>query len=388
MNVYLDWNATAPPLPGALEAMRVAEREAWGNPSSVHAHGRAARARVEDARAAVAELARADARDVLLTSGGTEANNIAVRAPFVGARVGAAEPPGGLGASPKVPVLVTSRLEHPSILRVAEALEHEGAARVVWVRAREDGTIDLEDLERAIAAGGVRLVCLQAVNPETGVIQPVADAAKLARAHGAKLHVDAVQAWGRVHFDASLADSVSVAAHKIRGPKGVGALVTKQGLSLAPVLLGGSQERGLRPGTVDGILCAGLAAAVRHAETGPARYADVAALRDELERALTSMPIAPKVNCSGPLAPHVTNLSFPGWRGPELVAALDLEGVSASSGSACAAGTPEPSSVLRAMLGEERAASAVRLSLGETTAPSDVKDAVDAFARILARSRT
>jgi len=382
MNVYLDWNATAPPLEASLAAMREAEREAWANPSSVHAHGRAARARVEGARAAVAELSGADPRDVLLTSGGTEANNLAIRSAFA-------------GRTDEARVLVTSRLEHPSVLRVAEALEREGLARVVWVRPLEDGRLDLEDLERALASGpggpagippgGPRLVTVQAVNPETGVIQAVGEVARLAHRHGALCHVDAVQAWGRVAWDASAADSMSLAAHKMRGPKGIGALVTRPGHHVEPVLLGGAQERGLRPGTVDPVACAGLAAAARHARTGPARYAEVLLLRDELERRLMALSLGARRNGTAPRAPHVTNLSWPGWKGPELVAALDLEGVSASSGSACSAGTTEPSSVLRAMVGEERAASAVRLSMGETTTAADVAEAVRAFERVLAR---
>jgi cysteine desulfurase len=382
MGVYLDWNATAPPLPEVVLAMADAAREAWANPASVHAHGRSARAQVEGARAAVAELCSADPRDVILTSGGTEANNLAIRSPFC--------PPPGLpprsgGGGPATPVLIASRLEHPSVTRVAEALELEGSARIAWVRAKEDGTLDLEDLERVLAADATRLVCIQAVNPETGVIQPVAEVARLARARGARVHVDAVQSWGRVDLDMSGADTWSLAAHKIRGPKGIGALVARPGLHLAPVLLGGPQERGLRPGTVDPVASAGLAVAARHARSGPTRYAEVAPLRDALERALTARATAPTVNGTARRAPHVTNLSFPGWRGPELVAALDLEGVSVSSGGACSAGTSEPSPVLRAMLGEERAASAVRLSLGETTTPADVDAALAAFERVLAR---
>jgi cysteine desulfurase len=379
--VYLDWNATAPPLEASLDAMREASVEAWGNPSSVHAHGRLARSRVEDARAAVAELCGADPRDVLLTSGGTEANNLAIRSAF-SVKAG--------NAKDGAPRLVTSRLEHPSVLRVSEALEREGAARLAWVRPREDGRLDLEDLERALAEGqgrgGARLVTVQAVNPETGVIQPVREVAAMAHAHGALCHVDAIQAWGRVELDASLADSMSLAAHKMRGPKGIGALVTRPGLVLEPVLLGGSQERGIRPGTVDPIACAGLAVVARHARSGPARYREVERLRDELERALLEKDPKPQRNGTGPRAPHVTNLSFAGWKGAELVAALDLEGVSTSSGSACSAGTTEPSTVLRAMVGDARAASAIRLSLGETTTKADVEEVVRVFERVLRRA--
>jgi cysteine desulfurase len=285
-----------------------------------------------------------------------------------------------------LPALVTSSLEHPSILRVAEALEREELLRIEWVRPLEDGRLDLDDLQRALGADGVRLVCMQAVNSETGVVQPVAEAVGLAHRHGALCHVDAVQAWGRVEFDAAAPDSVSLAAHKIRGPKGIGALITRPGLHLEPVLRGGAQERGLRPGTVDPVACAGLAAAARHARRGPERYLAVAVLRDQLETRLRAFPSAPRLNGTARRAPHVTNLSWPGWKGAELVAALDLEGVSVSSGSACSAGTTEPSSVLLAMVGRERAASAVRLSLGESTTVADIDGAVAAFERVLARA--
>ncbi len=371
--LYLDWNATAPPLEAALAAMHDAARDAWGNPASVHAHGRAARARVEDAREAVGALAGADPRDVLFTSGGTEANNIALRSAFAGKR--AAD-----GA-----VLVTSRLEHPSVTRVAEALEAEGAAQVRWVAVMGNGQIDLADLERALAAGGAVLVAVQAVSSETGVIQPIAEVLAMARSRNVRVHVDAVQAWGKIAELAAAADTRSLAAHKFRGPKGIGALVARPGLRLLPVLVGGSQERGLRPGTVDPVAAAGLAAAARHAAEGPARYAKLAPLRDRLETALVAL--GGQVNGEGaPRTPHVTNLAWAGWRGPELVAALDLAGVSVSSGSACSAGTGEPSPVLRAMVGEERAGASVRVSMGETTTLEDVDRATAIFAQVAVRA--
>jgi cysteine desulfurase len=381
VRVYLDWNATSPPLEEALDAMRAAAREAWGNPASVHAHGRAARARVEEARAAVAELSLSDPRDVVLTSGATEANNIAIRSAFPAKGRSAREH----GAAS--PVLVTSRLEHPSVVEVAEALERAGLARVRWVDVSEDGQVVTEDLARALAEErDARLVALQAVNHETGVIQPVAEVSSLCRAYGVPLHVDAVQAWGRVPFEPRIAETLSLAAHKIRGPKGIGALIARPGVLLSPVLVGGAQERGLRPGTVDPVAASGLAVAARHARTGPSRYARIAPLRDELERALLALSSGVRVNGVAPRAPHVVNLSWPGFGGPEFVAALDLEGVSVSSGSACSAGTSEPSPVVRAMLGDERAACALRISLGESTTREEVTRAVQAFASVVARA--
>ena len=375
--VYLDWNATTPPLPEALDAMREVASRTWGNPSSIHADGRAAQAVVEAARAAVAELTGGDARDVLLTSGGTEANNIAVRSAF---------------ESRDAAWLLTSRLEHPSVARVAEALAREGRARVRWLRVTADGVLDLEDLEAALgeARGAVALVTAQAVNHETGVVQPVREVIALAHAAGARVHIDAVQAWGKLPTgDLAAADTASLAAHKIRGPKGVGALVARAGLRLLPVLLGGAQEKGVRPGTVDPALAAGLGVAARRARTGSERHAGIAALRDALEGSLLKLidgERAPRVVGSpGQRASHVSTLVWPGWVGAELVAALDLEGLSVSSGAACSAGTVEPSPVIAAMLGEGLAASSVRASLGEATAEADVAEAIEAFRRVLAR---
>jgi cysteine desulfurase len=362
--VYLDWNATSPPLDAVIEAMSAAAKETWANPSSVHAFGRAARSVVEDAREAVAALFAVDARDVVLTSGGTESNNLALHAAHT---------------------LFTSRLEHPSVVRVAEALERGGSARVHWLRVLEGGTIDLADLEAALAAAAPgATVALQAVNGETGVVQPVQDAIVLSRRFGARVHVDAVQAVGKIPNLAALrADTISLAAHKIRGPKGIGALVTSPGLRVEPVLVGGSQERGVRPGTVDVVAARGFAVAAAH--VSPDRHAAIAPRRDRLERGLLEAFDGARVNGAAPRVAHVTNVSVPGWAGPELVAALDVEGVACSSGSACSAGTNEPSPAILAMLGAERAASAVRFSLGETTTDDDVTFALDAITRVAKR---
>ncbi len=376
-HVYLDWNATTPPHPAVLEAMRAAAEVAWANPASVHGPGRRARAFVEEAREAVAALVGFDARDVLLTSGGTEANNLALALPFG---------PVGEGSRPRA--LLVSRIEHPSIVRTAEELARRGVV-VGWVEPLPSGVVPAsafaEAAERIGAEADVRLLVLQAVNHETGVVQPVAEVAALAHARGALLHVDAVQAVGRLSPEAwARADLVSVAAHKIRGPKGIGALCTRAGLKVRPLLFGGAQERGVRPGTQDPIACAGFAEAARHARVdGPSAYARVAELRDRLQAALVDLGGVP--NGEPPRAPHVVNLSWPGWRGDELCAALDLEGVAISSGSACSAGTAEPSPVLTAMVGVARAASATRLSLGEETTPDEVTRAIEAFRRVIAR---
>jgi len=361
--LYLDWNATTPPHPLVLEAMHAARSFAWANPASVHAAGRRARAALDDARAELAALLERDPRDVVFTSGGTEANNLALA-----------------GAT----TLITSRLEHPSVTRVAEASAERGLD-VRWVRARPDGQIDLEALERAlepVTAGSV--VAVAAVNHETGVVQPLREVSELVRAAGARLHVDAVQAVGRLPKNVWLfGDTLAVAAHKLRGPKGIGALATRPGLVPRPVLLGGSQERGLRPGTVDAIAAVGFAAAVRRAEESAARYAALAPLRDSIERTLGD---AVGVNGhESPRAHHVSSLVFDGRRGDELVAALDLEGVRVSAGSACTAGTSEPSAVIAAMHDRARALATLRVSLGEDTTGPEVTEFIGTLARILRR---
>jgi cysteine desulfurase len=361
---YLDWNATTPPHPDVLAAMRAAAERAWANPSSVHAHGRAARAVVEDARAAVAALAGTDARDVVFTGGGTEANNLALRSAKAGARI------------------LTSRLEHPSITRVAEALEREGRASVHWVAVTPDGTIDLDDLRAALVPGA--LVTVQAVNHETGIVQPVAAVIELARAAGARVHVDAVQAWGKIEVPGGW-DTASIAPHKIRGPKGIGALACREGVTIDAVLLGGAQEKGVRPGTVDATLAAGFGKAAELARTSVARWAALSGKRDRIEAALIELgarAVADKML----RAPHVVSTVWPGWTGAELVAALDLEGVSVSSGAACSAGTVEPSPVLLAMLGTDDAKRGLRLSIGDATTEDEIAHALDAFTRVSARS--
>lgn len=375
--IYLDWNATTPPHPEVLAAMLRVWEQGWANPASVHGPGRRARAHVDQAREAVAALAGApfEARDVVLTSGGTEANNLALAHAFAA--------PGG--------ALVTSRIEHPSVVRAAEELALRGVV-VVWAAPSPSGRVEAaavaEAIDRAASSAEVRLVTLQAVNHETGVIQPVAEVATLVHARGALLHVDAVQALGRLDPEAWRgADLLALAAHKLRGPKGIGALVPRPGVALRPLLFGGAQERGLRPGTQDAAAAAGLAVAADRAAAGPRRYAAIVPLRDRLEAELLRLgPRPPIRNGEGPRAPHVANLSWPGWRGDELCAALDLEGVAVSSGSACAAGTAEPSPVLWAMVGEARAASAVRVSLGEETTAADVDEALARWSRVVSRA--
>jgi cysteine desulfurase len=386
--LYLDWNATTPPHPDVVAAMARASSEVWGNPASVHGPGRRAKALVEDAREAVAALVGLDARDAVLTSGGTEANNLALWHAFADGL-----PPRGKRERPAA--LVVSHIEHPSVVRMAEHLGELGVV-VAWVGPAPSGAVPVEAVAEALdwasARAEVRLVALGAVNHETGVIQPVEAVAALCRARGVPLFVDAVQAAGKLAPSTwAGADLVSLAGHKIRGPKGIGALVTRPSVRLSRMLFGGSQERGLRPGTQDPVACAGLAVAAERARSGPARYAALGPLRDLLEGELVRVGkaagVVPSRNGAGDRAPHVLNMSWPGWRGDELCAALDLERVAVSSGSACSAGTAEPSPVLAAMVGAEQALAAVRVSLGEDTTAEDVREAASRWARVLGRSR-
>ncbi|HHH31164.1 MAG TPA: cysteine desulfurase [Polyangiaceae bacterium] len=375
--IYLDHNATTPPHPRVLEAMMDVARRTWANPASVHRPGQRARAELDRCRAAVAALVGLHPRDCVLTSGGTEANNLALWQAFAS----------GDDAARREGALLVSRIEHPSVTATAEELGRRGV-EVRWLDVDPSGRVEARTVADALDRGPARLVALMAVNHETGVIQPVAEVAELARAHGAQLLVDAVQAVGRLEPSTwAGADMVTVAAHKIRGPKGIGALLTRPGIKLRPFLRGGEQERGLRPGTQDAALAAGFRVAAERAKDGAARYAALDTLRDRLEHELVVCArragLVVQRNGEGPRAPHVINLSWSGWQSAELCAALDLEGVALSSGSACSAGTASPSPVIMAMHGPERAASAVRISLGEDTTEADVDGAVRAFGRVL-----
>ena len=341
----LDANATEPLRPEAREAV-LAALDLPGNPSSVHAGGRAARRVLEDARARVAARFGARPQDVVFTSGGTEANALAVR---------------GLSAGRGVLVGAT---EHPAVLRAAPD------AALLPVLA--DGRLDLEALEAALADGGPALVCLMAANNETGVLHPLAEASAICRRHGALLHVDAVQAAGRVPVSLEGADSLAISGHKMGGPKGAGALLLRPGLDPAPILAGGGQERGRRGGTEPLPAIAGLAAAAGAAR--PEDAARLAALRDAIEAGIASL--APEARFPGqgaPRLPNTTSILLPGVAAETQVIALDLAGVLVSAGAACSSGKVGASHVLAAMgLGPD-AACAIRVSL-PWNAPGDAAE--------------
>jgi cysteine desulfurase len=375
--VYLDSNATAPLRAKAREAA-LAAMETTGNPSSVHAEGRAARRIVEDARNQVARLAGISSRCVTFVSGGTEAANAALN-PLFG---------GGPNAAP-LERLIVSAGEHPCVLS-----GHRFPAAEV-APLRPDGRVDLDWLDAACRRPGRALVALQGANNETGVIQPVAEAAALVHAAGGFLFCDAVQMAGRMASDVATLgpDALMLSAHKMGGLKGAGALVmSREGLSLgAPFMRGGGQERGARAGTESVAAIAAFGAAARESlaelDSEPAR---LTGLRDRLALAVRS--VAADAAIFGETAPRLPNtvcFAVPGVEAATLMIALDLAGVAVSSGSACSSGKVTPSHVLAAMgVTPELARGAIRLSLGFASSEADVDRFAHAFASVIARMRT
>ena len=373
--IYLDHNATTPVDPEVLEAMLPFLREGFGNPSSLHWFGQRARAAVEEARARVASLVGAEPPEIVFTGGGSESDNAALRGV-----AGRARPP-RLG-------IVCSAVEHHAVLNVAKALRDEGRP-VEIARVGEDGVLDLAHLAAKVGET-TALVSIMLANNETGVLQPVPEASRLARACGALVHCDAVQGAGKVGIDVREldVDLLSLSAHKLYGPKGVGALYVRRGTPLVALVRGGAQERNRRAGTenVPGVVGFGVAADIarrRRVEDA----ARLAALRDRFEERLLGIEGARR-NGGNPRVPNTTNVSFEGVDAEALLIALDLEGIAVSTGAACAAGGVEPSHVLRAMgLPPERVQSSLRLSLGRGTTEAEVHRAADVITAVVARQR-
>lgn len=373
--VYLDHNATTPLDPRVLEAMAPVLRDTFGNASSLHWYGQQARAALDQARGEVAALLSATPAEVVFTSGGTEADNLALR--------GLA----GAAREPRRKVLY-SAAEHHAVLHTARALGEEGWP-VESVRVREDGRVDLEDLAAKLD-DHTAVVAVMLANNETGSVQPLAEVVRMARERGALVHCDAVQAAGKVPVDVREldVDTLAVSAHKMYGPKGVGALYVRRNTRMRAWVRGGSQERNRRAGTenVAGIVGLGRAAALARAEL-PGESPRVAALRDALEARLVHEAGARR-NGEGPRVPNTTNLSFEGVDAESLLMALDLAGVAVSTGAACAAGAVEPSHVLRAMgLRPERVQGSLRFSLGRFTTAEDVDYAASAVVQAASRQR-
>lgn len=379
--IYLDHNATTPVDPRAIEAMVRCLRDTPGNASSVHEDGRAARALVDEARRAVAALLGAQPADLVFTSCATEANNAALRGMVEWLRQAHGDA-----------LVITTPVEHPSVLAPVAWL----AAQGVEVRtAPVDGLgrLDPNAVADLLVPGRPTVVSVMLANNETGNVYPVQAIAGHAHAAGAVMHIDAVQAAGKVPLDVATlgADLLTVSAHKLHGPKGVGALWIRRGLKPAALLLGGHQERARRGGTenVPGIVGFGAAArgAAMALEDGePAR---IAALRDQLWQGIAArIDGAHRNGDPDRCLPNTLNVSFDGTEGEVILASLDLEGVSVSSGSACTAGSLEPSHVLLAMgLHKERARAAVRFSLGRQTTAAQVARVLDLLPEIVARTR-
>ena len=368
--VYLDWNATTPLRPEAKAAM-VAAWELSGNPSSVHAEGRHARRLVEDARAAVAVAVGALPRNVIFTSGGTEANASALT-------------PGLRGpAGSPVQRLLISAVEHASVM----AGGRFAANAISKIAVTPSGLVDLGDLRTRLASGPAALVSIMAANNETGALQPIREAARIVHEAGGLLHVDAIQALGKLPLDIKAlgADVTTLSAHKIGGPKGVGALVLSEGLlGVEPLLRGGGQERGHRAGTENVAGIAGFGAAAKAAVGAlEADRPRLEGLRDRLEAGLRQTPGAIIFSRDVPRLPNTTLFTVPGLRAVTAVIGFDLAGVAVSSGSACSSGKVQPSHVLEAMgFGPKLAEGAVRLSLGWSTTETDIDSALQAWRKL------
>jgi cysteine desulfurase len=375
--IYLDHNATTPPAPEVVEAMTRAMREQFGNASSIHAFGQRAKSAIDEARTEVARLIAAEPGDVVFTAGGTEADNIALRG-VVGAAQAARRR------------LVVTAVEHEAVVNTATALARAGCP-VTTLPVTAAGVAEAAAFE-AILADDVGLVSVMLANNETGVIQPVGEIARLARARGALCHTDAVQAAGKIPIDVAAlgVDLLSLAAHKFGGPKGVGALWIRRGVSLSAVITGGRQERNRRAGTenVPAIVGFGVAAALarRRLATDAAR---IEGLRNRLESGILAAVPRTAVNGAGVArVPNTTNIAFEGVEAESLLIGLDLEGIAVSTGSACSSGTLDPSHVLKAMgLPHGRVQSSIRFSLGTSTTPEEINRVLGVVPTVVDRLR-
>lgn len=374
--LYLDWNATAPLLPEVREAMVGAMEGTPGNASSIHREGQAARAVVERARRAVAKAVGAPAQAVVLTGGATESNNQVLRDHV---RV------------TESPYIICTAVEHPSVIEVVEELRGRGVKASVWP-VNQRGRLDMAWLDEELASG-VTLVSVMWANNEMGNINEVAEIAEKVHAAGALFHVDGTQALGRIplSFEEAGVDFMTLSFHKMGGPKGIGATVVREGLRVGAILAGGHQERGRRPGTENVVAAAGLTAAMEALiEQGPRWHAELpglkAAFLEELHARLEGVELRGDPEAQ---LPNTVNVAFSGVDGEDLLLALDLEGISASSGSACTAGSLEPSHVILAMgYDKERARESLRFSFGPSTTAEELRDAAGRVAETVRRLRS
>jgi cysteine desulfurase len=372
--VYFDNNATTPVLPEVLEAMRPYFFEHFGNASSIHHHGQETRAAVERARESVAALLGCRSSEVVFTSGGTEADNLAV--------FGLAQPGDHV---------ISSTIEHHAVLNSCKHLEALGC-EVTRVPADGRGMVDPVDVRRALRPN-TKLITIMMANNETGVLQPVDEIGKIAAETDVYFHTDAVQAAGKVPVDVKriACDLLSISGHKMHAPQGIGALYVRKGTILQPMLYGGSHERSRRAGTenVAGIVGMGKAAELAKTALDRGDFARMAEMRDRIEKAILNEVEATGVNGAGaPRVPNTTNIFFDYIEGEALVIALDLKGLAVSTGAACSSGAIEPSHVLTAMgMPPDRARASLRFSLGKQNTPDEVEFALSLVPATVARLR-
>jgi cysteine desulfurase len=381
--VYLDHAATTPMLPAAVEVMTTHLGDV-GNPSSLHASGRAARRVVEESRETLAQALNCRPGEVVFTSGGTESDNLALKGLFWSRH----------DADPTRVRILASSIEHHAVLDALDWLAEEDHAEVELLPVDGRGRLDPELLRDRVEAdpASVALVSVMWANNEVGTLQPIEDVVAICATHGIPVHTDAVQAVGAVPVDfaASGVDALTLTGHKLGGPYGVGALVLRRELTLTPLLHGGGQERDIRSGTLDMPAIAGFATAVEHAVKAQPEYAErVTALRDMLIGRVTE--VVPDGHVHGDpevRLPGNAHLGFPGCEGDSLLMLLDARGIECSTGSACSAGVPQPSHVLLAMgCDEEGARHSLRFTLGRTSTEADVDALVEAFGPAVERAR-
>ncbi len=365
--IYLDHNATAPLRRESQDAM-AAHFAVFGNASSAYQSGREARSALESARRQIAQIVGCEPREVFWTSGGTESNNMAL--------FGCIDP----GRGDEVLLAAT---EHSSVVESARELERRGA-RVQWLRVDQRGRVDPSEVSAGIN-NSTRLVSVGWANNEVGTIQDIAAIAAICRERAVVLHCDAVQGLGKVGTELPDADLLSITAHKVGGPKGIGALIRRRNVEVRPLLFGGSQERGLRPGTENPVSATGFAAALVAAQASGTWTAD---LREQLWRGIETIEGARRYSASDDCLPNTLLAGFDGLRGESVVAALDLEGIAVSVGSACSAGSGEPSHVLQALgYSDDEARGGVRFSTGPTTTAEEIAEVVAAAERVVQRIR-
>lgn len=371
--VYLDNSATTPVLPEVLEAMRPHFAEHFGNASSIHHYGQDTRAAVERARESVAALLGCRAAEIVFTSGGTEADNLAI-----------------FGIVSEGDHVITSRVEHHAVLNACKQLESEGC-EVTFLPVDRQGVVDPQDVRRALQPN-TNLITVMMANNETGVLQPVEEIGKVAAEADVYFHVDAVQAAGKVALDVNRVrcDLMSISGHKMHAPQGIGALYVRNGTELRPMMYGGRHERSRRAGTenVPGIV--GLGKAAELAKSGVERGDDrkIGAMRDRVERALLNLECTGVNGGGAPRVANTTSVYFDSIEGEALVIALDLRGLAVSTGAACSSGAIEPSHVLLAMdTGADRARASIRLSLGKQNTDEDVDFAIGLVPETVARLR-